>query len=286
MKALRILSPGMYTTVQDGGRIGYTQIGIPRSGFLDSKAAALTNLLLQKNSTEALLEMIGVGVRFEALTELQFVVQGAECKIKVNGEMTPQGLLCTALKGSIIEIGEFVKGRVAYIGFSGSFNVKKVLDSFSTLSTIGKGGFKGRQLKKNDVLELIELIKIEETGITNSTYYMPNSKPIIRVHKGPEFNRMLKLDIIKSKFSVSNNSNRMAILLDGNAVELQKDEHFGSKPLWPGMIQCTPSGSLVVMHKDGPTTGGYPRVLYVPQKSLIALSQIAAGHSFNFKLVS
>ena len=48
--ALRVLSPGLLTTVQDRGRIGYQHLGVPVSGALDPVALAAANALVEQPS--------------------------------------------------------------------------------------------------------------------------------------------------------------------------------------------------------------------------------------------
>jgi allophanate hydrolase subunit 2 len=44
--ALRVLAPGLMTTVQDLGRIGYQRLGIPVGGALDALSLRAANLLV------------------------------------------------------------------------------------------------------------------------------------------------------------------------------------------------------------------------------------------------
>ncbi len=44
--ALKVLTPGLHTTVQDLGRIGYQALGVPVSGALDGFSLRLGNALV------------------------------------------------------------------------------------------------------------------------------------------------------------------------------------------------------------------------------------------------
>jgi len=50
--ALRILEPGLLTTVQDLGRIGYQHLGVPTSGALDPVSFRAANILVGNAPTE------------------------------------------------------------------------------------------------------------------------------------------------------------------------------------------------------------------------------------------
>ncbi|MFR9308686.1 MAG: KipI antagonist, partial [Lachnospiraceae bacterium] len=51
-----VLNPGVLTTVQDRGRIGYQQFGVSVSGVMDPRAMELANILVGNAHAEAGLE--------------------------------------------------------------------------------------------------------------------------------------------------------------------------------------------------------------------------------------
>ncbi len=57
MDALLILTSGAYTTVQDKGRYGYQQMGVPVSGVLDAFAFYVANMLVGNPDNAAALEI-------------------------------------------------------------------------------------------------------------------------------------------------------------------------------------------------------------------------------------
>ena len=54
---LRVVSPGLLTTIQDRGRIGHQHLGVPVSGALDVVALAAANALVNR-ADEAALETL------------------------------------------------------------------------------------------------------------------------------------------------------------------------------------------------------------------------------------
>ena len=54
--AIEVVKPGLATTVQDAGRPGYYNVGIPLSGALDQYALRVANLLVGNNEGAAVLE--------------------------------------------------------------------------------------------------------------------------------------------------------------------------------------------------------------------------------------
>ena len=66
--SITILNPGMLTSVQDLGRIGYQQFGVSVSGVMDPRSASIANILVGNDEGEAVLEctMMGPHIRFDA----------------------------------------------------------------------------------------------------------------------------------------------------------------------------------------------------------------------------
>ena len=54
--AIEVVKPGLATSVQDAGRPGYYNIGIPLSGALDQYALRVANLLVGNEEGAAVLE--------------------------------------------------------------------------------------------------------------------------------------------------------------------------------------------------------------------------------------
>ena len=59
--AVKVIKPGLSTTVQDLGRPGYYHIGIPLSGGMDRLALKAANLLVGNKEGAAVLEAVFMG---------------------------------------------------------------------------------------------------------------------------------------------------------------------------------------------------------------------------------
>ena len=53
----------------------------------------------------------------------------------------------------------------------------------------------------------------------------------------------------------------------------------------PGTVQLTPEGGLIILMRDGQTTGGYPRILQLKESSISVLSQKKFGDRIHFDLI-
>ena len=77
MQGFEVISSGLMTTIQDLGRTGWTQIGVPVSGAADQFSAALANFLLGKDINSPVLECTLSGPKLKLLIDQQIVVTGA-----------------------------------------------------------------------------------------------------------------------------------------------------------------------------------------------------------------
>src|SRR3954469_11977867 len=84
--AIKVINPGLSTTVQDLGRPGYYHLGIPLSGGMDRFALRAANLLLGNDEGDAVVEAVFMGPELQFATASLVAVTGAELPPKVNGE--------------------------------------------------------------------------------------------------------------------------------------------------------------------------------------------------------
>ena len=108
----------------------------------------------------------------------------------------------------------------------------------------------------------------------------------IEVYRGPEFDKLSKIqkeNLFNTLFTISNFNNRMAVRLK----EKFKNElsQIWTAPVIPGIVQCTPDGSLIILMRDAQVTGGYPRILQLNNNSLNLLSQKNTEDKIRFKLL-
>src|SRR5688572_18899760 len=83
---LQVLSPGLHTTVQDGGRPQAAALGVPRSGAADPLALAVANLLLGNALDAAALELTLVGPELAVVETCVVAVAGADLGAVVVGD--------------------------------------------------------------------------------------------------------------------------------------------------------------------------------------------------------
>ena len=108
----------------------------------------------------------------------------------------------------------------------------------------------------------------------------------MKVFRGPEYDLLStnsKQKLFKNEFTINSN-NRMAYNLE---EKLQVDiKTIISSPVLPGSVQLTPSGKMIILHRDCQTTGGYPRILQLNISSLNYLSQLKSTDKIKFRLIN
>ena len=280
MSDIKIISPGLLTTIQDLGRYGYRVHGIPLSGAMDQSSAKLANLLVGNDENDALLECTMMGPKIEFACNTFIAVTGAEVDIYVNDIQHKSNSTIFIIAGNILRFGRIHIGCRFYISFASGLDTFQILGSRSTDTTTGIGG---NRLQRDQELNLVE--KTSDRFIINLSPLQDTlSQRKIKVYPGPEFHviKEIKLDLIS--FIIDPSSNRMAYILNTD-IDLIHSHEMISSAVLPGTIQLTPGGQFNVLMRDAQSTGGYPRVLQIDEADLHYLAQCRGGQSISFELV-
>ncbi len=277
---IKLLKSGFFTTIQDGGRFGYLNKGVPVSGFMDSFSATKINLLLGNEADTAVMEitMTGPTIEFDAPTFI--CLGGAEISATLNNSPIQHFKVHKIEKGDILSYGKLKNGFRNFLAIKGGFKTTPVLGSRSQYFPVTDKNFlkDGSEIPYDAVTDLD--LKISEIRVDS---FLEESS--LEVSMGPEFkllnDKQLETIFIKN-FKVSKENNRMAYQL-AETIEGHKVSMLTSATL-PGTVQLTPSGRLIILMKDGQTTGGYPRILQLSDKAISILAQKKLGDTVSFKL--
>ena len=154
---IQVIDPGIFTTVQDGGRTGYQQYGVTPSGPMDERAFAQANLLTGNPAGTEELEMTFQGGRYCFDTDAVIAITGADMKPQLNGEPIPMYQAVSVEAGSELVLGFAANGCRAYLSVAGGMDIPLVMESRSTLTGKHLGGIDGRKLEKGDRLGIMGL---------------------------------------------------------------------------------------------------------------------------------
>jgi antagonist of KipI len=287
MNVFKVLEPGPFTTVQDKGRYGYQQFGIPPAGALDPFAYRVANLLVGNPEDAAVLETTIIGPRLEVLAEADVAVTGAQAAIRLND----QSLSCWASfrvkPGDLLNVGQVKSGCRSYIAVTGGIAVPLVMNSRSCYVGGAIGGHEGRLVAKGDVLERFEGKMLGATRQLPAAF-IPQypSTIILRAVPGPQddfFDEGLEL-FFESKFIVSPDANRMGYRLEGPRIPHRQDvsKSIISEPSLPGSVQIPPDGRAIILLVEQ-TVGGYTKIATVISSDISHVAQAKPGDKIRFE---
>lgn len=305
---IEVRKPGMLTTVQDAGRQGYQKHGVIVSGAMDEFALRVANLLVGNAEREAVLEMTMIGPALHFRADALIAVCGGDLAPTREGVPVPQWQPVWVAAGSTLEWKQAKAGCRACLAIAGGLSVPQVMGSKSTFLRAKIGGFSGRALQGNDVLELgartarqeerIERLRVKANGspmlaepVSPAWEIFPNYDltPEVRVLLGREFERFdeeSRRSFFQEAYAVTPQSDRMGYRLQGGALQLAKPFELISEAVSIGTIQVPQEGNPILLLADRQTTGGYPRIAQVITADLPLLAQVKPGGSVRFRQVT
>lgn len=290
--AIKIIKPGLYTTIQDMGRQGYRDIGIGPGGSMDRIAAATANWLAGNDDHDPILEMHFPAPTILFEEDAWIGIAGGDFGAQINEVFIPAWSPAKIHRGDLLSFRKYISGARAYLAVSGGIITEQWLNSYSTNTKVKAGGQKGRALIKDDIIEM----KGEPPpglhtpsslhDIIKPFYHLPATIPCIM---GPEWNWLTddaKALFINNEFTISSQSDRMGYRLDGVPLEQENRSSLISSPVDWGTIQLLPNGQCVILMADHQTTGGYPRIAQVVSAALPKLAQLPPGTKISFELIT
>ena len=264
---LRVVTAGVATSVQDGGRVGYAYLGVPGSGAVDRTSAGLVNRLVGNPPEAAVLETAG-GLALEA-TAATIVADSAT------------GAVRALRPGETIAVDPKPGESWAYLAVRGGFAVQPVLGSRSwdSLSKLGPP-----PPQPGD-----ELAAGDDPATPVATDQAPQAPAdqtsVVRVRHGPRadwFGEDAVHHLTAAEWTVTAAS-RVGVRLDGPPLTRTRQAELPSEGLVIGAVQVPPDGQPVVMLADHPTTGGYPVIAVVAEDDVGRLAQRPAGSTVRFR---
>lgn len=272
------------TTVQDLGRPGYRAIGVPPSGAMDRDALIAANVCVGNAAGAAALEIaLGGGeLRFEVDTVI--AVGGARLIATIDDRSVASWIPMPVRTGETLRIQRVVDGAFAYLAVHGGINVPLVLGSRSTLVSAQLGGVHGRRLLKGDLLTLADDVAGGPGAVPPVIHDESAPIPIIVGPQGAEFSEEAWSTLVRSAFSVSHFSSRIGYRLEGASIAHDVPTDRPSEATCVGAIQVPGDGTPIVLMRDGPTVGGYPKIAVVREDVIGMLAQRAPGAVVRFVL--
>ncbi|WP_078543400.1 5-oxoprolinase subunit C family protein [Litchfieldia alkalitelluris] len=307
---LKVIKPGLLSTLQDKGRVGYQKFGVVTNGAMDPLAHRLANILVGNQENEATLEctMVGPVVHFESDTLIS--ICGAEMTPTINGVPVKLWRPVLVYGGSVLKFGHAEKGCRAYLAVAGGYHIQSVMESKSTYLRAKFGGYHGRTLQSGDILKFGEMSELSQKifmYLDKSTKESPASfsaatwsvsqnaipfykkNPLVRIIGGRQFHLFSeesKNDFLQSSYKITSQSDRMGYRLNGPLLKLETGREMLSEAVSFGTVQVPADGQPIILMADRQTTGGYPKIAQIITVDLPAIAQASPNEEITFLEIS
>lgn len=281
---LRVLSPGLLTTVQDTGRPGSRHLGVGLAGALDPYSHAIANRLVGNSPDSATLEITLAGPTLAFDRDAVVAFCGADIDVHVDGRPVPGWHRLSIPAGTVLTMGACRRGARAYLAVAGGLDVPRVLGSASTDLRGGFGGLQGRALARGDAIGTASRSR-GIRAVAVSTWWIDPAPEL--QWDVPALARFIPTDpaaqqaLCARAWRVAAASDRQGLRLEGTAIGTGAIMPV-SEPVSPGAIQLPPDGRPIVLLADAQTHGGYPVIGHVIHADWPRLAQLRPGESLRF----
>jgi antagonist of KipI len=284
--SLEILESGGLSTLQDAGRTGWMQFGVPASGAMDVFAFRAANALVGNPAGCAAIE-VGLGdAVFQAKQDCIIAVAGAGYRLSIYIWEFPLWSSYFVRAGWNIHLSKTEAGLWTYLAVAGGFQSQPVLGSRSTFLRGAFGGLEGRLLQAGDILPTGtppgSSAQLAARTLPEEARPKYTDRPMINVVMGPQMDFFADESVeafFSSEYSLSLTSDRMGYRLEGPSLQRRRQAELISEGMSVGAIQVPAGGQPIVMMADCPTTGGYPKIGAVASADLPLLAQCVPNRS-------
>jgi len=299
--AIKVIKPGLSTTVQDKGRYGYYHVGIPPSGSMDQYSHIAANLLVGNSEDAAVLECTYLGPELEFSEPALVAVTGAELPPRINGNAMPAWTAFAVKAGDVLSFDYLQKGSRAYIAVAGGIDVPVILGSRSTYLLGAFGGYEGRTLKEGDVLPIGQTSGNGSEGKKVPADLQPlfENEVEIRVMMGMYDHRLTEKGLrtfLDTVWTLTPVADRIGYRYHGAELDfVPREQPFGagSDPSnivdagYPiGSIQVPGGLEPIILHRDAVSGGGYAMISTVISADMDLVGQSQPNSKTRFVSVN
>lgn len=299
---IRVRQPGLLTTVQDTGRFGAYDIGMPPSGAMDLFSYQIGNYLVGNEEGAAGLEITYWGPELEFTEDVVIAITGAQMPPKINGEEVASWETLAVEAGDVLSFDYLQNGARAYLAVAGGIDVPEFLGSRSTYTLIGLGGYEGRALQEGDELEIGDARDGAEkrvgTALDKEQIPAYSKETELRVILGLASYRITEEsmeEFLNTEWTVTPDADRVGYRYRGGELEFVERE----QPAGAGADQANvvdfgyPVGSIqvpggvepIILLNDAVTGGGYATIGTVISADRDKLAQTKTNDKTRFRSI-
>jgi len=281
MSGFIVLNSGIFATIQDSGRYGYTDRGVCHSGALDMYAYLWSQMLLNNHNANAIEFM--TGLKLQATASLSIAITGANLTCKINGVTKAIWQTHSLAKGDIISFEKRVSGQRGYLAIKGGFVLEKVYGSYAT--TLKEGI--GMKLKRGDFLNSLPIDSFPLHRVHPSEipeYQKPLLLRVLLSYQEEYFSAKEKKKFFHSDYEIGLQSDRMGYRLQGEPINSSKKDII-SEGIAYGSIQIPQDGQPILLLKERQTLGGYPKIGTLLTIDCYKIAQATIGSKVRFETI-
>ena len=288
MTWIDVLDGGMFTTVQDLGRVGAQKYGVPESGAMDGLALRAANRLAGNADSAACLEMTLRGPELRVGAPVVIALTGADLGALVNGRPIARWQAVFVAANTVLTCAGVRDGMRAYLAVNGGIDVPPVLGSRSTFTRSALGGFEGRALCAGDRIPVgVAPEPLRKPGRRLPPHAVPvyGHTHSLRVVMGPQDDAFTDEGIrtfLAETYTLSTQSDRIGCRLSGPRIAHRTGADIVSDGTTLGSVQVAGDGLPIVLMADRGTTGGYTKIATVTSVDVSRLAQASPGDRIRF----
>jgi 5-oxoprolinase (ATP-hydrolysing) subunit C len=279
----KVIKPGYFSTIQDYGRWGYAGYGMSQSGAMDEHAYCWANKLLNNHFNDAVLEITFGGVQLIALVDTVVITTGADLNFTINNQTAPMWQNIKISNGDLLSWGMPKSGIRSYFSVKGGFDVAQSFNSKSVnlRENIGQKLMQGDELNCNaHQYSIHKMIP---------RHYIPNYNNhcqlrLLPTYQFDEFNSHQKKLLFNQTYRISPANDRTGCRLKGQPIILLKQSSI-SEGISYGCVEISNDGMPIILLKDSPTIGGYPKIGTVFSLDLALLAQQQTNAKVRFQAI-
>jgi biotin-dependent carboxylase-like uncharacterized protein len=281
---LQLVEPGLTTLVQGRPFRGMRHLGMPLAGAADPVSLALANWLVGNAAESAALETAYAPAGFVAKADCVVAIQGAANMCEIDGQLHPTFQSHRLRAGQKLAIAAPPGGCRSYLAIAGGIDVKPVMDATSTYAPGHIGGMGGSALVSGAIIRTGKgSAGVRSLPDANRLRY--GTDFLLRITDAPETGWVEQSALLQQAWTVSRRSDRIGLELDGAPIRTIHAGQISSSAVFPGTIQCPPSGNPFLLGSDSQTTGGYPRIAQVVRADRHLVGQLSPGARIRFQRI-
>ncbi len=289
MNSFSITRTGTCLTVQDFGRFHLQHLGISPSGAMDHRILNALNKIIPNHQNQ-FMEFAFVGPSIKVKEGEIKVSVGGQCNIFVQKSNNTQIKHSTytsinLFEGDELSIHNTIDSVYGYIAFENGLGLKPVFKSYST-DTKAQIGSINRTLQIGDTFNIKKNVSSwdihsskEKVQFSNNTFF--------KVYPGPQItyfpDEVIK-NFVSMPFTITAQTDRMGLRLEGEPLLSNISHDILSEGILPGSIQVPSNGKPIVLMRDIPCTGGYPKIAILRNEDISKIAQLPPGTKINFDI--